>query len=133
VEAVVLTFLRDNPELFTRLADGRKVDLSELHTRRAALAAQKDELATLFTDGVLEDPAVRRESAKLTQKLPRSMPNWPGWPAATPPLNYSKTAPTNSKHVGPHCHPTSRARSSTRYAPCRGMAALHGVQDDVGP
>ena len=40
-----------------------------LRTRRAALQAQKDELATMFTEGILDGPAVRRESAKLSEKI----------------------------------------------------------------
>jgi site-specific DNA recombinase len=70
VEAVVLAYLRDKKRLHTILADKRdEVNVDQLRTRRAALAAQKDELATLFTDGVLDGPAVRRESAKLTAKI----------------------------------------------------------------
>ena len=46
-----------------------EVNVDELRTRRAALAAQKDELATLFTEGVLDGPAVRRESGKLSAKI----------------------------------------------------------------
>jgi hypothetical protein len=70
VEAVVLAYLTGEPRLHTMLADKHdQVNVDELRTRRAALAAQKDELATLFTDGVLDGPAVRRESAKLTVKI----------------------------------------------------------------
>jgi DNA invertase Pin-like site-specific DNA recombinase len=70
VEAVVLGYLRDEKRLHKILADKRdEVDVDELRIRRAALAAQKDELATLFTDGVLDGPAVRRESAKLSAKM----------------------------------------------------------------
>jgi site-specific DNA recombinase len=70
VEAVVLSFLRDEKRLHTILADKHdEVNPDELRTRRAGLAAQKDELATLFTEGVLDGPAVRRESGKLTAKI----------------------------------------------------------------
>jgi hypothetical protein len=70
VEAVVVGYLRDETKLHAMLADNASaVDAGELRTRRAALVAQKDELATLFTDGALDGPAVRRESAKLTQKI----------------------------------------------------------------
>jgi DNA invertase Pin-like site-specific DNA recombinase len=70
VEAVVLGYLRDQKRLHKILADKTvEVDVDELRTRRAALAAQKDELATLFTDGVLDGPAVRRESEKLSAKI----------------------------------------------------------------
>ena len=40
-----------------------------MRARRAALIAQKDELATLFADGLLDGPAVRRESGKLANKI----------------------------------------------------------------
>ena len=70
VEAVVLAYLTGEPRLHTMLAAKRNdVDIDGLRTRRAALAAQKDELATLFTEGVLDGPAVRRESAKLTTAI----------------------------------------------------------------
>lgn len=73
VEAVALEYMIGTEDLHkvigTRVGDGHTVDPTELRTRRAALAAQKDDLATLFTDGVLDGPAVRRESAKLQQKI----------------------------------------------------------------
>jgi hypothetical protein len=66
----VLSYLADEKRLHKILADKTvEVDVDELRTRRAALAAQKDELATLFTDGVLDGPAVRRESGKLSAKM----------------------------------------------------------------
>ena len=71
VEAVALGWLRDTERLHRILgaqtADG--VDLDALRARRSALIAQKDELAAMFTDGVLDGPAVRRESAKLGSKI----------------------------------------------------------------
>jgi DNA invertase Pin-like site-specific DNA recombinase len=70
IEMVVLAVLADEERLHKILADKRdEVDVGELRTRRAALAAQRDELATLFADGVLDGPAVRRESAKLSAKI----------------------------------------------------------------
>jgi site-specific DNA recombinase len=70
VEAVVLSYLTGEQRLHKILAERHNnVDVDGLRTRRAALAAQKDELATLFTDGVLDGPAVRRESAKLTAQI----------------------------------------------------------------
>jgi site-specific DNA recombinase len=70
VEAVVVSFLGDEKRLHKILADKRDhVNVDELRTRRAALVAQKDELATFFTEGVLDGPAVRRESANLTTKI----------------------------------------------------------------
>jgi hypothetical protein len=71
VEAVALEFLRDQKNLHKFLAakkDG-DIDPGELRARRDALRAQRDELATLFADGVLDGAAVRRESAKLSQKI----------------------------------------------------------------
>jgi DNA invertase Pin-like site-specific DNA recombinase len=71
VEQVALKYMHDSERLARILATKKNngVDPAELRTRRAALAAQKDELATLFTDGILDGPAVRRESAKLQQKI----------------------------------------------------------------
>jgi len=69
VEAVVLAYLRDEQRVHKILADKHDVDVDELRTRRAALANQKDELATLFAEGVLDGPAVRRESGKLSAKI----------------------------------------------------------------
>jgi site-specific DNA recombinase len=70
VEAVVLADLRNDTRLHAILADkDAAVNVDELRTRRAALVAQKDDLATLFTEGVLDGPAVRRESAKLSARV----------------------------------------------------------------
>ena len=67
----MLAYLRDTKRLQTILAagKGKDGDPGELRARRAALMAQKDELATLFADGVLDGPAVRRESGKLANKI----------------------------------------------------------------
>jgi site-specific DNA recombinase len=70
IEAIILGYLLDETKLAAVLAEGENtVDAGELRTRRTALVAQKDELATLFTEGVLDGPGVRRESAKLTRKI----------------------------------------------------------------
>jgi DNA invertase Pin-like site-specific DNA recombinase len=70
VESVVLAYLADQKKLHKILAERRDaIDTDDLRTRRAALAAQKDELAAMFTDGVLDGPAVRRESGKLSAKI----------------------------------------------------------------
>jgi site-specific DNA recombinase len=68
VELTLLTYLRGSG-VNVRLSDRATFDVGALHSRRAALVAQKDELATLFTDGVLDAPGVRRESAKLSTKI----------------------------------------------------------------
>lgn len=67
VEATVLKLLRDS-DIHCRL-DRPDIDTAALHTRRTALEARKGELATLFAEGVLDGPAVRRESAKLTEQI----------------------------------------------------------------
>ena len=71
VEDAVLAHLRDAEKLHKILATRKGDDVApaELRARRAALMAQKDELATLFADGVLDGPAVRRESGKLAQTI----------------------------------------------------------------
>lgn len=70
VQRVALEYMRNAENLHRILAaTSPGVDPNELRARRAALQAQKDELATLFTDGVLDGPAVRRESAKLQAKI----------------------------------------------------------------
>ena len=71
IEALIVGYLRDDAALAARVTDhdGTADDLDALRTRRAALVAKKDELATLFTEGVLDGPAVRREAAKLTQNI----------------------------------------------------------------
>lgn len=72
VDLIALSWLRDEKRI-ARILGAKKnsggADPKDLRTRRAALAAQKDELATLFTEGVLDGPAVRRESAKLSSKI----------------------------------------------------------------
>jgi site-specific DNA recombinase len=73
VEQVALRFLCDEQKVAALLAAANKsagvVDANELRSRRARLQAQKDELATLFTDGILDGPSVRREAAKLSDKI----------------------------------------------------------------
>lgn len=64
IEATVLELLQRN-DIAARLADRDGVDVDGLHARRAALAAKKDELATLLAEGVLDVAGVRRESHKL--------------------------------------------------------------------
>jgi DNA invertase Pin-like site-specific DNA recombinase len=68
VEATVLALLRDS-DIHRRLVDRPGVDAGALHARRTALAARKGELAALFAEGVLDGPAVRRESAKLAEQI----------------------------------------------------------------
>ena len=71
VEGVVLRLLRE-PRIAARLAERQGTDgvvPVALHAKRKTLVAQRDELATLFTDGVLDGPAVRRESEKLLGRI----------------------------------------------------------------
>jgi site-specific DNA recombinase len=73
VEKMAVGFMSDDTKVAAILAAAQKDrhggDATEMRARRAALQAQKDELASLFTEGVLDGPAVRRESAKLTSKM----------------------------------------------------------------
>ena len=73
VEAVALGFMRDTRKVGALLAaatkDRKGEDATVMRTRRASLQAQKDELAALFSEGVLDGPAVRREAAKLSDKI----------------------------------------------------------------
>ena len=71
VEAVVLGHLRDDAELHLMLADarGRKVDVTELHSRRAALQARADELAGLFAEGAIDASQLRRGTGELRSKI----------------------------------------------------------------
>ena len=52
-----------------RLRNPKRVDLTALHTERAALAQTFDGLAALYRQGVLDGPGVRRESAELKAKI----------------------------------------------------------------
>ena len=52
-----------------RLRNPKRVDLTALHTERAALAETFDGLAALYTQGVLDGPGVRRQSAVLKAKI----------------------------------------------------------------
>jgi DNA invertase Pin-like site-specific DNA recombinase len=68
VEAVVLGVLAET-DIAKRLTRRPGVDTVALRVKRQTLLAQKDELATLFADGVLDGPAVRRESEKLATRI----------------------------------------------------------------
>jgi len=71
VENTLLGYLGDGDNLHRIMAakEGDGVDPAELRAQRVAFGAQKDGLAALFAEGVLDGPAVRRESAKLTTKI----------------------------------------------------------------
>ncbi|GAT04914.1 recombinase family protein [Mycolicibacterium fortuitum] len=58
---------RDDAAVLTAEPEG--VNSEDLHTAREALVARKDELSALFTDGVLDATAVRRDAAKLTARI----------------------------------------------------------------
>lgn len=73
IEGVALGFMRDEGKVAALLASAAQerngADAADMRARRAALAAKKDELAALFTEGILDGPAVRREAAKLSDKI----------------------------------------------------------------
>ena len=68
VEGVVLKVLAKT-DIAQRLTPRPDVDTVALRVKRQTLVGQKDELASLFTEGVLTGPAVRREAEKLTAKI----------------------------------------------------------------
>jgi DNA invertase Pin-like site-specific DNA recombinase len=68
VEGVVLGVLAET-DIAKRLTTRPGTDTVALRVKRQTLVTQKDELATLFTDGVLDGPAVRRESEKLNARI----------------------------------------------------------------
>jgi site-specific DNA recombinase len=68
VEMVVLKALRDT-DIHLLLADGRKVDVGELHTRRAALQARADDLAAMFAEGAIDASQLRRGTSELRTQL----------------------------------------------------------------
>jgi site-specific DNA recombinase len=68
VEGVVLGVLAET-DIAARLTKRPGIDTVTLRVRRTALVARRDELATLFTEGVLDGPGVRRESEKLAAKI----------------------------------------------------------------
>jgi len=68
VEAVVLGVLAET-DIAARLTKRPGLDTVALRVKRQTMLAQRDELATLFTDGVLDGPAVRRESEKLAARI----------------------------------------------------------------
>jgi len=76
VEGVVLGLLSET-DIATRLTRRPGIDTVSLRVKRRALADRKDELATLFSEGVLDGNGVRRESEKLATRLPTSTRRWP--------------------------------------------------------
>ncbi len=73
VEKMALGFMHDKGKVGALMAAASKdrdgIDGNELRTRRGALQATKDDLAALFTEGVLDAASVRRESAKLAAQI----------------------------------------------------------------
>ena len=68
VEMVVLKALRGT-DIHLLLQDGRKVDVGDLHTRRAALQARADDLAALFAAGDIDSCQLRRGTSDLRTQL----------------------------------------------------------------
>ena len=68
VEMLVLKLLRRN-DIARKLTSCGGVDTDALRAKRKALQAKKAQLATLLTDGVLDEPDVRRESKRLAEQL----------------------------------------------------------------
>ena len=68
VELYVLNLLH-RTDIARRLTTNDSIDSDALRGKRKALAAKKSQLATLLTDGVLDEPDVRREAKKLTEQI----------------------------------------------------------------
>jgi DNA invertase Pin-like site-specific DNA recombinase len=68
VEAVVLGVLAET-DIATRLTRRPGIDTVTLRVKRQTLVARRDELATLFAEGVLDGPGVKRESEKLAASI----------------------------------------------------------------
>jgi DNA invertase Pin-like site-specific DNA recombinase len=68
VEAVVLGVLAET-DIAKRLTKRPGLDTVTLRVKRQTLVARRDELATLFAEGVLDGPAVKRESEKLASRI----------------------------------------------------------------
>ena len=68
VEMVVLEYLRGS-DIHLLLHDGRKVDMGELHAKRAALQARLDNLAAMFAEGAIDGSQLRRGTSELRAQL----------------------------------------------------------------
>jgi site-specific DNA recombinase len=68
VEKIVLGLLRRD-DIARKLTTRDGVDTDALRAKRKALKAKKSQLATLLTDGVLDEPDVRRESTRLQEQI----------------------------------------------------------------
>ena len=64
----MLTYLRGT-DIHLLLHDGRKVDVAELHTRRAALQVRLDDLAAMFGEGAIDGSQLRRGTSELRTQL----------------------------------------------------------------
>jgi DNA invertase Pin-like site-specific DNA recombinase len=68
VEMVVLRRLGES-DIHILFAQGSGIDVGELHTRRAALAARLDELAAMFAEGAIDGSQLRRGTSELRAQL----------------------------------------------------------------
>jgi site-specific DNA recombinase len=68
VEMLVLGLLRRD-DIARKLTTCDGVDTDALRAKRKALKAKKGQLATLLTDGVLDESDVRRESKRLAEQI----------------------------------------------------------------
>jgi site-specific DNA recombinase len=68
VELVVLKHLNGS-DIHMLLQDGRKVDVGELHTRRAGLQARLDELAAMFAAGEIDGSQLKRGTGDLRSQF----------------------------------------------------------------
>jgi len=68
VEMLVLKLLRRS-DIARKLTTSDGIDTDALRAKRKALKSKKSQLATLLTDGVLDELDVRRESARLQEQI----------------------------------------------------------------
>ena len=69
IEMVVLGYLHDKTDAHLRLADGKKIDMGALHTKRAALQARLDDLAAMFAEGAIDGSQLRRGTSELRTQI----------------------------------------------------------------
>ena len=67
IETLVLNKLGES-DIHTRIG-GTDVDMTELHSRRAALQARLDDLAAMFAEGAIDGSQLRRGTSELRAQL----------------------------------------------------------------
>lgn len=113
IEMVVLGYLRDRTDAHLRPADGEKIDVGALHTKRAALQARLDELAAMFARAPSTPASCAAAPAICAPRSPVWIRCSPTRPAPARSLVCSPTVAITSRNTGSGCQPICAARSST--------------------